>query len=85
MNVLGNWEDKCRGVNDSARKKKLSKLLDTTVGYLLGETEEVNHLKDPAMLKRLNEINSLPDEEKKSILLTVDAFLRGAKTRKAYA
>jgi transcriptional regulator with XRE-family HTH domain len=65
--------------------KKLSKLLDTTVGYLLGETEEVNLLKDPAMLKRLNEINSLPDEEKKSILLTVDAFLRDAKTRKAYA
>jgi transcriptional regulator with XRE-family HTH domain len=65
--------------------KNLSKLLDTTVGYLLGETEEVNLLKDPAMLKRLNEINSLPDEEKKSILLTVDAFLRDAKTRKAYA
>lgn len=65
--------------------KKLSKLLDTTVGYLLGETEEVNLLKDPAMLKRLNEINNLPDEEKKSILLTVDAFLRDAKARKAYA
>jgi len=65
--------------------KKMAKLLDTTVGYLLGETEEVNILKDPAMLKRLNEINSLLDEEKKSILVTVDAFLRDAKTRKAYA
>lgn len=65
--------------------KKLAKLLDTTVGYLLGETEEVNILKDPSMLKRLNEINSLPDEEKKSIFLTVDAFLRDAKVRKAYA
>lgn len=65
--------------------KKLAKLLDTTVGYLLGETEEVNILKDPSMLKRLNEISLLPDEEKKSILLTVDAFLRDAKARKAYA
>jgi transcriptional regulator with XRE-family HTH domain len=65
--------------------KKLSVILDTTVGYLLGETEEVNILKDPAMLKRLNEINSLPEDEKKSILLTVDAFLRDFKTRKAYA
>ena len=65
--------------------KKLSKLLDTTVGYLLGETEEVNILKGPSMLKRLNEINLLPDEEKKSILSTVDAFLRDAKARKAYA
>jgi hypothetical protein len=52
---------------------------------LLVETIEENLLKDPPMLKRLNEINSLPDEEKKSILLTVDAFLRDAKTRKAYA
>ena len=60
-------------------------LLDTAVGYFLGEPEEVNLLKDPAMLKRLNDINSLPDEEKKSILLTVDAILRDAKTRKAYA
>jgi transcriptional regulator with XRE-family HTH domain len=65
--------------------KKLSKLLDTTVGYLLGETEEVNLLKDPSMLKRLDEINNLPEEEKKSILSTVDAFLRDAKARKTYA
>lgn len=65
--------------------KKLSILLDTTVGYLLSETIEVNLLKDPAKLRQLNEINNLPDEEKKSILLTVDAFLRDAKARKAYA
>ncbi len=30
----------------------------------LGETEEVNILKYPDILKRLNEINNLPDEEK---------------------
>jgi len=35
--------------------------------------------------KFFNEIYSHPDEEKKSILLTVDAFPGDAKTRKAYA
>lgn len=36
--------------------KKIAGLLGTTVGYLLSETEQENLLKDPAMLKRLNEI-----------------------------
>lgn len=82
--VIGRYERD--GMKPSVEvAKKLAKLLDTTVGYLLGATEEVNILKDRAMLKRLNELNALPDEERKSILLTLDAFLRDAKTRKAYA
>jgi hypothetical protein len=34
--------------------------LDTTVGYLLGESTEGKTLKDTAMLKRLNDISALP-------------------------
>jgi hypothetical protein len=37
------------------------------------------------MLKRLNEINNLPNKEKEALLLTIDAFLRDFKTKKAYA
>jgi len=37
----------------------LAKILDTTVGYLLGESEDKDLLKDPAMLKRLNEIEKM--------------------------
>ncbi len=32
--------------------KKLAKILDTSVGYLLGENEQADLFKDPAMLKR---------------------------------
>jgi len=65
--------------------KKLSKILDTTVGYLLGETDEVNLLKDPDMLKRLNDIISLPEVDKSHILYTIDNLLASAKTRQAYS
>ena len=40
----------------------LAKILDTTVGYLLGESEDKDLLKDPAMLKRLNEIEKMDNE-----------------------
>ena len=64
--------------------KKLADKLDTTVGFLLGESEDLNILKDPSMLKRLNEINSLPEKEREALLFNVDAVLRDSKTRKAY-
>ena len=64
--------------------KKLADVLDTTVAYLLGETEEENILKDPNMLKRLNDINSLPQKDKEGILFALDGLLRDAKTRLAY-
>ena len=67
-----------------ANAKRLAELLDTTVGYLLGESEETDALKDPAMLKRLNAINSLPVKEKEALLLNIDAFLRDYKTRQSY-
>ena len=61
--------------------KKLAETLDTTVGYLLGETEDRNLLKDPAMLKRLNDIEKLPEEDKKGILYAIDNLLRAAKLK----
>ncbi|MFN6087992.1 MAG: helix-turn-helix domain-containing protein [Cyclobacteriaceae bacterium] len=64
--------------------KNLAKFLDTTVGYLLGETKESSVLKDPGMLKRLNDIVALPDEDKNHILYTIDNLLASAKTRLAY-
>jgi transcriptional regulator with XRE-family HTH domain len=64
--------------------KKIAGYLNTTVGYLLGETEETDLFKDPDMLERLNDIVELPEKEKEALLMSVDAFLRDAKTRKAY-
>lgn len=65
--------------------KKLAKLIDTTVAYLIGETENDGLFKSPDMLRRLKEINDLPDDVKKHILYNLDAVLRDAKTRQAYA
>ena len=59
--------------------KKLAKILGTTVGYLLGETDKSNLFKDPKMLKRLQDIVNLPDKEKESLLLNIDHFIKGVK------
>lgn len=64
---------------------KIADVLIATVGYLIGETNDVNVLQDSTMLKRLNNINELPLKERDALLLTVDAFLRNFKTKKAYA
>ncbi len=59
--------------------KNIAKVLDTTVGYLLGETKDRDLLKDTKMLQRLNEISSFPDEDKKHILYTLDALIKSVK------
>ena len=59
--------------------KKLSKILGTSVGYLLGENEDANLFKDPKMLQRFQDISGLPDKEKECLLTTVDYFIKSAK------
>lgn len=48
--------------------KKMTQLLETTVDYLLGEVIEADAFKDPIMLKRLQDINTLADNDKHYIL-----------------
>jgi len=59
--------------------KKLADVLDTTVGYLLGENDEANLFKDPKMLQRFQDISVLPEKEKECLLTTVDHFIKSAK------
>ena|SRR5690554_1067159 len=65
--------------------KKIAKILETTVAYLLGEDQNQDLFKDPAMMQRLKDINSLPIKDKECILYNLDAVLRDVKTRQAYA
>jgi transcriptional regulator with XRE-family HTH domain len=65
--------------------KKLAGFLHTSVGYLLGETEDDDLLKDPKMIRRLKELNGFSDEEKDQVLFTLDAVIREIKNRKEYA
>ena len=64
--------------------EKIANILDTTVGYLLGGTQDAQILKDPIMLQRLNDIATFPENDREHILYTLDAMIRDIKTRQAY-
>jgi transcriptional regulator with XRE-family HTH domain len=61
---------------------KLAILLDVSLDFLVGQTD-VNV--DSQTLKRVIEIQALPEEDKSTAFKLLDAFLRDAKTRQAYA
>lgn len=65
--------------------KKLADLLSTTVGYLLGETEDDQLLKDPKMMERLKDIRSFAEQERSQIYFALDAVIRAIKNRKTHA
>ena len=65
--------------------KKIAALLKTSVGYLLGETEDDQLFKDPTMLKRFKELNKLPEDDKEHILYTLDSLLQNVKAKQAYS
>ncbi|HFD32744.1 MAG TPA: XRE family transcriptional regulator [Gammaproteobacteria bacterium] len=78
--IIGKYErDEVKPTIDVV--KKLANVLDTTVGYLLGETEDRELLKDPSMLRRLNDISKFPEEDKNCILYTLDAMINNVKLR----
>jgi transcriptional regulator with XRE-family HTH domain len=78
--VIGRYErDEMTPSVDAARK--IAKILNTTVGYLLGETEQENLFKDPDMLKRLNEIEKMEDPDKSHILSVIDGFIKSIKLK----
>ena len=63
---------------------KFSKLYNVTLDYLVDETNTVSHLKDTTMLKRLEEIEKMPEADKKHILYLIDAIIRDVRTRSTY-
>jgi transcriptional regulator with XRE-family HTH domain len=78
--IIGKYErDEMQPSIEAA--KKIAKLVGITVGYLLGETDEENILKDPEMVKRLNEIEKMDSEDKGSILKVLDGFIKSVKLK----
>ena len=73
------------GTNSHRSSQRTSPLLPdlrqmgTTVGYLLSETKQSNFLKDTAMVKRLNDLNNLPDKDKEYILYAIDGLIKSVK------
>ena len=78
--VIGKYErDEMQPSIEAA--KKIAKLVDTTVGYLLSESEQENVLKDPDMLKRLTEIEKMEEADKGHILSVIDGFIKSIKLK----
>jgi transcriptional regulator with XRE-family HTH domain len=78
--VIGRYErDEMTPSIDAARK--IAKILNTTVGYLLGETEQEDLFKNPEMLKRLNEIEKMEAADKGHILSVIDGFIKSIKLK----
>ena len=61
--------------------KKLAGFLNTTVGYLLDESDQENVLKDPVMLKRLTDIEKMAPAEKDHVLFALDALIQKIKLK----
>ena len=76
--IIGKYErDEVKPTIDVV--KKIADALDTTVGYLLGEAKNTSVLKDQAMLKRINDINNLPETDREHILYAIDGLIKSAK------
>ena len=78
VSVVGRYErDEMKPSIEVAQK--IADILDTTVGYLLGETKDAELFKDKKMLQRFQGIMKLPEQERSSILLTLDHFIKASK------
>jgi transcriptional regulator with XRE-family HTH domain len=61
---------------------KIANALDISLDYLVGKTKMEL---DAEALRRLEDIATLPEENKKFVLNMIDMALRDFKTKKAYA
>jgi len=80
VSVVSRYElDKMTPSVDTA--KKLAQLLNTSVGYLLGENDNAELFKNPDMLNRFKDISEFNEEDKKYILYTLDALIKNVKLK----
>ncbi len=61
--------------------KRIAVALETTVSYLLGETDDRELLKDPSILQRLIDISKFPEEDKNCIMYALDAMINNVKLK----
>lgn len=61
--------------------KKLAAVLGTTISYLMGEADRHDAFKDPVMLRRVADIEDLPERERESLLMNIDNFITASKLK----
>ena len=68
--------------------KKLADLFGTSIDYLVrGNKNEIasETLQDAELLNQFKQVHALPDEDKKTLLKVVSAYLRDYKAKQAYS
>lgn len=63
--------------------KKIADALEVSLDYLVGEG--INSKLDKQALKRLQDLELLEDDKKKTLFDLIDTYIRDAKARRAYA
>ena len=63
--------------------KKIADAFEVTLDYLVDDKAQPSF--DKKTVKRLQDIDKLPEPEKEYIIKTIDALLRDAKSRQTYA
>ena len=63
--------------------KAIADTLEVTTDYLLGN--EIDAIKDTALLKQFKEVDNMPDNAKGSLMDVISAFIRDFKNKQAYA
>jgi transcriptional regulator with XRE-family HTH domain len=64
--------------------KRIADVLGVSLDYLVSEDAKDEAL-DKEAVKRIKDIQKLPEQEKEKVLSVIDALIRDFKTRKAYA
>jgi transcriptional regulator with XRE-family HTH domain len=65
--------------------KKIADLYGVSLDFLMAEDDSIQPIKDKQMIERISEIERLNEKDRAIILHTVDALIREAKTRQAFA
>lgn len=82
--IIGRYErDEAKPTIDIVRN--IDKVLDATVGYLLGEIEDTELFKDSTMSERLKQLSHLPQRDKDCILYTIESLLQNVKAKQVFA
>ena len=80
--MIGKYErDEAAPSIDAA--KKIADALEVSLDYLVGEG--TNSKFDKKTLKRLQDLEHLEDDKKKTLFDLIDTYIRDAKIRKAHA
>lgn len=64
--------------------KNIADALEVTTDYLLGN-EDSDTIKDTALLRQFKEVDTMPDEEKSTLMKVISAYIRDFKTKNAYS